>query len=1499
MTKRVLSVVLALAMMLGMVSVTGLVMAGATATAATVTPVTALPTEANLLVAATTSAAEPAKLIDGVLSTDAGTTWQFSCWGNDNPTVTWNLGDEYTLNKFFIGGTWEATNLCPYAVEVYVGNNEATLYEAANLKLSATDMNSSGKPKDYVLSAEDGSTFDGQYVGFRFTISGSTGAHWGILRLGELGVYGSVAQDVQKIDAVTAVPTETNLLVAATTTATSPSKLIDGILSTDADTTWQFSCWGNDNPTVTWNLGSEKELSKFLIGGTWEATNLCPYAVEVYVGNDEATLYDAANMKFNATNMNSSGKPKDYVLSMSKGTTFKGQYVGFRFTISGSTGAHWGILRLGELGVYGVAEMDELKVEGVSSLPTETNLLTSATTDESNASVLTDGKFDVNNTGRWIKTYWDTLRPTITWDLGAEYELNKFLVGSESGSEQYIREVEIYVGNDKATLYDAANLAISAANLNSAQNHTLGMTVSTFKGQYVGFRFSITKQGPDWEQLRLGELGAYGVAGEPADTLDKKAVTALPTETNVLASATTDESNASVLTDGKFDVNNTGRWIKQYWDTLRPTITWDLGAEYELTKFLVGSESGSEQYIREVEIYVGNDKATLYDAANLAISATDMGSAQNHTLGMTVSTFKGQYVGFRFSITKQGPDWEQLRLGELGAYGTKITVPDVLQVETTTTLPTETNVLTGATATDVSSPAKLTDGVLCTGESSRWMQTYYTTTRPTVTWNLYGVYKLNKFLVGSESGSEQYIREVEIYVGNDEATLYDAANLAISATDMGSAQNHTLAMSVSTFEGQYVGFRFSITKQGPDWEQLRLGELGAYGTKIGEGTGGPKPFEPNALTSFTGFDSETEMNTLVNGQKNLILGEGIKNKPPHLLQNGTTSKLSGEESWLSDGFVHFGTGADKPADNTVSKTPLYYNEDGKQYFGYDLRGTVKFTGILVSGIKAEEAYYRNQSATIYVSDDAATLFDEESCVGMADFGSTYTGVYIDLSALNVSGRHIAIIVPGDPSWKYVRVNELGIYGSYTDGPYDFPDNLIAGKLPVLQTQVDARGIDNKTAVDKDGNPGTGNTGELTGVCAPAESESAANLTDNNTSSRASQRLSYALTSDPLNQKLIYDTPWMVFAYALGGESDVESITVSNSPEPDYYMAGVQYYASYWYKDLFKNESLLYTTGGEYFTEGERGTLIPDESYDVKGQPSITYELTPEQQAQKYRYVAVVVTRPYAVYKPSNPTETLSGYQITRISEINVSGKVTTPEPPFDNVYKVQTSVGEVTMTVVPINYDDRDFFDNTLGGVTVTESKLPATVKPHISDNRLSVDLDTVFTMQLLDKNGNPLADTTDDIATGLNGRDIEFIFPATNKDHIQSMAVLENGTLRRLYNSATNLNSEGREVNAGAQNYPVYMDTMPNNRKLATITKPTVSLVYMKLNSIAEVNEIGGVRVNQTLAEFMEAGGVAGASQQAAPSAMPVALCVTAGMAMVTGAVLLVLRRKAKRVHQ
>ena len=524
-----------------------------------VTPVTALPTEDNLLTGLTPisdygvkinmAAGKMEMLNDGVLCADNGTQTWGGYYGNGDKLV-WNLGQRFDINKVLVGSQNSYKEYVKF-INVYISDDPNTLFTADSLAFSATGYATGiGANRDNLLSAVNGKAATGQYVGFDFTNNDPAlgGSMQSFLRLGELGVYGTVNQSSPSNPTPTAP--ENNLLagirpvsgVAGETSLSSaygsePEWLTDGQLCAADNSTGRWVGYTSTGCLIAFNLGATATLDSFFVSSEGAAAQYAD-KVKIYVSdtvvNPRNDLFVEDNLVLDATGLTGQSN----LLRLDEAVS--GIMVGFDFTGAKCNAAD--LIRLGELGAYGTqnAVKANTAVTPVTALPTEDNLLTGLTpiSDYGVKINMAAGKMEMlndgvlcadNGTQTWGGYYGNGDK--LTWDLGQRFDISKVLVGSQNSYTECVKFINVYVSDDPNTLFTADSLAFSAtgyatgigANRDNLLSAVDGRAIS---GRYVGFDFTDNdpeRAGSMGYFLRLGELGVYAAPAPVAPVTNKGA----------------------------------------------------------------------------------------------------------------------------------------------------------------------------------------------------------------------------------------------------------------------------------------------------------------------------------------------------------------------------------------------------------------------------------------------------------------------------------------------------------------------------------------------------------------------------------------------------------------------------------------------------------------------------------------------------------------------------------------------------------------------------------------------------------------------------------------------------------------------------------------------------------------------------------------------------------------------------------------------------------------
>mgnify|MGYP004610012243 CR=1 FL=1 len=399
----------------------------------------------------------------------------------------------------------------------------------------------------------------------------------------------------------------------------------------------------------------------------------------------------------------------------------------------------------------------------------------------------------------------------------------------------------------------------------------------------IGFGGAVAAEGPDWSAAADGVLGQYiAAASVPAGSLIAGKTPTVGT-TDTAWEVKSGSAAADKLTDGQFCTGAADRvlyelWKHDYNSGSWAAFTFTLDAATAIDRFLIGSETGSAQYLTDVRVYVSDTLETLYEDSSKVAEAAGV-TLGNYFIRGDVKT--GRYVGFAFKNPGgywSAPWYGEIRFGELAVYGvgepdwtyaTEVTkgqcVPadGRLQPDSRIAGLLPTQGLTGEEWPTYNGPLTyVTDGALVQADNANRAQLNLNPTVPAGQWaqltfDMGYAARLTHFLVGSEYGSGQYLTDVRIYVSGSLSELYSETSLVTEASGV-TLGNYYL--KGETTVGRYVGFAFKNPGgfwSAPWYGLLRIGELAAYGEPAVLTSGGAQLRDPAAADGYAlrfGFD---------------------------------------------------------------------------------------------------------------------------------------------------------------------------------------------------------------------------------------------------------------------------------------------------------------------------------------------------------------------------------------------------------------------------------------------------------------------------------------------------------------------------------------------------------------------------------------------------------------------------------------------------------------------
>lgn len=695
-------------------------------------------------------------------------------------------------------------------------------------------------------------------------------------------------------------------------------------------------------------------------------------------------------------------------------------------------------------------------------------------------------------------------------------------------------------------------------------------------GRYVGFRLYVC--GSNWySQIRVGELAVYGEDSLTVTELNTTNANLLP-RNNLLAGVRALTGGFAPIQDSDIgrEVNGVIGGVTQSGaeegrlSITEKKLSYLLPSTQTIDRILVagsigdstafGSDGVDNQHMKAYKVYISDSQNTLWNDANCVLSYVNPITASGEGICQLIqltTPATGRYVGFELSAGAYG----EVRVSELGVYAAQPATTAIKEYDYRK-LPTDKNLLTGlapkGTTASVGFIASYegTDGLLCrvnvpqSFTNQMGVSGMSATTPAAFYYDLGAETTLDRLLFGnngSDGGSTYMEPYYQIFAGDDPETLFSGTPL-VDNQDAKSAQAflHTLAQPVTA---RYVGYRIGgVSGAG------RIADLGVYaadtaalathGTLTDPGTdllagltaaaSGteytytlpevrlPDAFTVNATAKGSiyvsslqnglfapenrvadfaaGGDSvtldepatgryigiwlesagtvmaqayetrvsATQLNTTADAAK-LPTGTGLLNgvsPSKYNASKGTLTATGTGAAYATDGKIG-GVNAD-----TVVNEKLADSADGVGLSDlvYRLDRRYRFRQFLVAasneGQLQGSAHYE-----IYVSDHAATLFRQQNrVVTYQNIGEYNLGQVLTLQTA-VEGRYVGLrILAG--SYNQVRLAEFNAFGdplSDVTNIYTFSDagllptetNLITGKVPVNK-DANVSGAENAT-----------------------------------------------------------------------------------------------------------------------------------------------------------------------------------------------------------------------------------------------------------------------------------------------------------------------------------------------------------------------------------------------------------------------------------------------------
>lgn len=329
----------------------------------------------------------------------------------------------------------------------------------------------------------------------------------------------------------------------------------------------------------------------------------------------------------------------------------------------------------------------------------------------------------------------------FTYDLSCEYDLTDFWISHENSASRALSlgAYELYASNKANELFASNNMVARFANVNldTFQQFHFEQPV---KARYFGVKVIMGIQGTAFQQhncARITEMALFGTTdatsivtyGKPtlsnASMITDKTEDGKTIEENILfgkSPATSGKQNGkstTVHTGNLFRVNDgyyysksgetcdisgvkfvtepytydanggiTGGKYTNGWNPATrtynenavdtyATFTYNLGKVYDISDFWMFNEANANLQTAVYEVYVGNERATLYNAENKAftyVNTSDSGWVQKVRF---LDKPQGKYLGIKIIMGVTSTTWETpysyMRLIEIAAFGEEAT----------------------------------------------------------------------------------------------------------------------------------------------------------------------------------------------------------------------------------------------------------------------------------------------------------------------------------------------------------------------------------------------------------------------------------------------------------------------------------------------------------------------------------------------------------------------------------------------------------------------------------------------------------------------------------------------------------------------------------------------------------------------------------------------------------------------------------------------------------
>jgi len=324
---------------------------------------------------------------------------------------------------------------------------------------------------------------------------------------------------------------------------------------------------------------------------------------------------------------------------------------------------------------------------------------------------------------------------------------------------------------------------------------------------------------------------------------------------------------------------------------------------------------------------------------------------------------------------------------------------------------------------------------------------YYTT----LTYFLGGSSTVNEVWVYHHNNPELTTKVYQLYMSDSRANLYDEASLVTTYVNEGNETRQKFTFPEALTGKQYVGIKFLVSAPYPNSYTvntlyLRIAQLAVFGTVDTVTEEDKSAFDPEK-DFYEKLEKKYDRNLISGKTAQIFSYDGVK-----------ATQISPEKvSSLTDGSNAnaFFTGNPRFAEYISAEKSYYYDNGEDRYLKLQYNmGTLCDVGAVLMVHHSNEDL-RTYSYEIYLSDNKDTLWDEESKIEdhvntaleqkeLFEYSEAKQGKYIGIKVKYPVSKNVT--VKEDENLAYVRINEISVYGSYSDPNYVEPPSYAIGEM---------------------------------------------------------------------------------------------------------------------------------------------------------------------------------------------------------------------------------------------------------------------------------------------------------------------------------------------------------------------------------------------------------------------------------------------------------------------